>query len=84
MRRIPPFVLGVLAPALTAVAFAAVWIAVTGTFRPPWWALVIISVALAVLSYVVETVGEARRRPGGRRAHARTTPTTKTPPGGAA
>lgn len=85
MRRIPPFVLGVLAPALTAVAFAAVWIAVTGTFRPPWWALAIISVALAVLSYVVETVGEARRAPRARRrAHARTTPTTKTPSGGAA
>jgi len=91
MRRIPPFVLGILAPALTGVAFAAVWIAATGTFRPPWWALAIASAALAALSYTVETAGTARRTPqpprARRRAHARTTPTTpttKTPTGGAA
>jgi hypothetical protein len=82
MRRPHRFTLGILIPAGVAIGFAAVWIAVTGSFRPPIWALITVSVALGVLSYVLETAGQPRRRrlPARRRAHARpTTPKTPTP-----
>jgi hypothetical protein len=80
MRRLHRFALGILIPAGVAIGFAAVWIAVTGSFRPPVWALITVSVALGVLSYVLETASKPRRRrlPARHRAHARPT-TPKTP-----
>jgi hypothetical protein len=80
VRRLHRFVLGILIPAGAGIGFGAVWIAVTGSFRPPVWALIVVSLVLGVLSYVLVTaVGPRRRRlPARRRAHARPT-TPKTP-----
>jgi hypothetical protein len=81
MRRLHRFALGILIPAGAGIGFAAVWIAATGTFRPPVWALITVSVVLGVLSYALETAAEHRRRPlpvsARRRAHARPTDTRK-------
>lgn len=80
MRRLHRFTLGILIPAGVAIGFAAVWIAVTGAFQPPVWALATASVTLGVLCYALETAGLPlrRRRPPRHRAHARPT-TPKTP-----
>ncbi|WP_330328239.1 hypothetical protein [Streptomyces pseudovenezuelae] len=74
MRRSHRFALGILIPAAVAIAFAAVWIAATGTFRPPVWALITASLALGVLSHAVQTADDTPPRrwlPASRRAHAR-------------
>jgi hypothetical protein len=84
MRRAHRFILGILIPAGAGIGFGAAWIAVTGSFRPPVWALVTVSLALGVLSYALETVGPPRRRPlpARHRTHAR--PTGSRPHAGSA
>jgi hypothetical protein len=82
MRRPHRFTLSILIPAGAGIGFAAVWIAVTGSFRPPVWALATVSLVLGVLCYALEIAGPPRRRrlPARHRAHARpTTPKTPTP-----
>jgi hypothetical protein len=82
MRRPHRFTLSILIPAGAGIGFGAAWIAVTGSFRPPVWALITASLALGALSYVLVTAGPPRRRrlPARHRAHARpTTPKTPTP-----
>jgi hypothetical protein len=80
MRRPHRFTLSLLIPAGAGIGFGAVWIAVTGSFRPPVWALIVVSLALGALSYVLDIAAAPRRRqlPTRRRAHARPT-TPKTP-----
>ncbi len=79
MRRLHRFALGILIPAGVAIGFAAVWIAATGTFRPPVWALITASAFLGGLSVVLDTAADPRRRPlpATRRAHARPTTSRK-------
>jgi hypothetical protein len=84
MRRPHRFTLSILIPAGAGIGFGAAWIAVTGSFRPPVWALITVSLALVVLSYVLVTAGPPRRRrlPARHRAHAR--PTASRPHAGSA
>jgi nicotinamide mononucleotide (NMN) deamidase PncC len=62
------------------ITSAAVWIAVTGTFRPAWWWIAIGSVLIGVASDSAEhavTRRLERPRRTRRRAHARTADTTR-------
>lgn len=72
---------------LIALTAAAIWVYATGRLQLPPGIVVAFALGSGLAANTVEKTARrlrARRRPGVRRAHARTTPTTKTPSGGAA
>jgi hypothetical protein len=70
MRRLYRLALDVGVTVTLATAFAAGWIAVTGTYRPPIWVNVLAATAVVGLAWLLEEAVTARSR-ARRRAHAR-------------
>ncbi|MFJ7297615.1 hypothetical protein [Streptomyces collinus] len=73
MRRLYRLALDVGVTVTLATAFAAGWIAVTGTYRPPIWVNVVAATAVVGLAWLLEEAVTAWIRPR-RRAHARPAP----------
>lgn len=80
----------ILATAALAAIGNTIWFLTNSSWQMPTWltGLVILGSAAAVEALMQAVAAVRRRRARGgqarRRAHARTTPTTKTPSGGAA
>jgi hypothetical protein len=75
MRRLYRLALDVGVTVTLATAFAAGWIAVTGTYRPPIWVNVVAATAVVGLAWLLEESVTAWIRPRPRRrAHARPAP----------
>jgi hypothetical protein len=71
MRRLYRLALEVGVTVTLATAFAAGWIAVTGTYRPPLWVNFVAATLVIGLAWLLEEAVIAWIRPR-RRAHART------------